>query len=111
MGACIAVVNSTALSKRLFLLENDLYLGFNVKICRIKDDFSYRDWEIKGLPGSNNNWTTLNIRTDRLSLTSMTLLVGVYLGIFFVNEIFTLNIKKYGKDRKSIGDIQDYFRS
>lgn len=48
---------------------------------------------------------------DRLSLIRMTLLTGVYLGIIVVSEIFTLNIKEYGKDRKSIGDIQDYFRS
>lgn len=47
---------------------------------------------------------------DRLSLISVTLLTGVYLGIIVVG-VFTLNIKKYGKDRKSIGDIQDYFRS
>ena len=40
-------------SKHLFLLENDLYLGFDVKICRIKDDFSYTDWEIRVLPDSN----------------------------------------------------------
>ena len=41
----------------------------------------------------------------------MTLLTEVYLGIILVGEVFILNIKKYGKDRKSIGDIQDYFRS
>ena len=52
MRACVSVANSTAL-KRLFLLENDLYLGFDVKICRIKDDFSYTDWEIRVLPDSN----------------------------------------------------------
>lgn len=48
---------------------------------------------------------------DRLSLISVTLLTGGYLGIIVVGGVFTLNIKKYGKDRKSIGDIQDYFRS
>mgnify|MGYP001728006704 CR=1 FL=1 len=48
---------------------------------------------------------------DRLSLISTTLLIEMYFGIIVVGEVFTLNIKKYGKDRKSIGDIQDYFRS
>ena len=49
---------------------------------------------------------------DRLSLISTTLLIEMYLGIIVVGEVFKLNIKKkYGKDRKSIGDIQDYFRS
>lgn len=32
--------------KTLFLLENNLYLGFNVKICHTKDHLSYTDLEI-----------------------------------------------------------------
>ena len=62
-------------------------------------------------PYLDYSWMILNSMADRLSLISVTLLAGVYLGIIVVGGVFTLNIKKYGKDRKSIGDIQDYFRS
>ena len=38
----------------LIFIRNDLYLGFDAKICRIKDNLSFTDWEIKVLPDSNN---------------------------------------------------------
>ena len=78
MGAGILWV----LSRRLFFLQKDLYFGFNVKRCRIKDDFSYTDWEIKVLPDSNK-WVSIVLMRIKYFNKSDDEITEVKLGVIF----------------------------